>query len=198
MSKSSYRLIYHQIYLQNHPEILEIPEGYVIHHKDFNHDNNNPENLEMLTRAEHNKIHRAFDKSSWNIGKKHTEETKKKLSEAAKGRKHTEETKKKLSEAKTGIPNPKMQGEKHPNYGKESYMKGKYHSEESKIKIGLAHIGKEPPNKIKITEEMVEHVKQNRSIKKFKEDFGFGQKVYDRIKNNYLKLQSEFSEAIDV
>ena len=40
--------------------------------------------------------------SEANLGNKHTEETKKKLSEASKGRKFTEETKKKISEALKG------------------------------------------------------------------------------------------------
>lgn len=34
-----------------------IPDGHVIHHKDGNDYNNNPRNLEALTRAEHNKHH---------------------------------------------------------------------------------------------------------------------------------------------
>ncbi len=35
----------------------EIPKGYVIHHKDFNPANNNLNNLQMMTRSEHNKLH---------------------------------------------------------------------------------------------------------------------------------------------
>lgn len=49
-------------------------------------------------------------------GKKHTEETKLKMSIARKGKKHTEETKKKLSELKVG--------EKNPNFGKPAWNKG--------------------------------------------------------------------------
>ena len=45
-----------------------------------------------------------------NYGKKHTEESKLKMSESKKGKTHTEETKKKWSEAR--------KGEKHPGYGK--------------------------------------------------------------------------------
>lgn len=32
-------------------------KGFVIHHKDFNPLNNNPDNLEILTHSEHRKIH---------------------------------------------------------------------------------------------------------------------------------------------
>jgi hypothetical protein len=49
-------------------------------------------------------------------GKTHSEETKKKISEAGKDRKHTEETKKKISDAKKGKPKPKTTC---PHCGKE-------------------------------------------------------------------------------
>lgn len=34
-----------------------LKKGYDIHHIDENHDNNSPENLVVLTRSEHTKIH---------------------------------------------------------------------------------------------------------------------------------------------
>ena len=37
----------------------EIPEGYVIHHKDFNPLNNDPSNLQLLSRSKHMEIHAA-------------------------------------------------------------------------------------------------------------------------------------------
>ena len=58
----------------------------------------------------------------WNKGgkgKPHSEETKKRLSELAKGRHPSDETRKKMSEMRKGHP---------------GYMKGKHHSEESKQK----------------------------------------------------------------
>ena len=36
----------------------EIPKGYVVHHQDWNPDNNQIENLRSMTRAEHIEIHR--------------------------------------------------------------------------------------------------------------------------------------------
>lgn len=35
----------------------EIPEGYDIHHKDFNKENNDISNLELVTKEDHKKIH---------------------------------------------------------------------------------------------------------------------------------------------
>ena len=45
-------------YVYEH-EVGEIPKGYDIHHKDHNKNNNEPENLELLTRKEHLKRHAA-------------------------------------------------------------------------------------------------------------------------------------------
>ena len=71
-------------------------------------------------------------------GKHHSEESKKKMSEAKKGEKHpmygkhlSEETRRKISEAEKG----KLTGEKHPFYGK-------HHSEKTKKKISEAEKGK--------------------------------------------------------
>jgi ribonucleotide reductase alpha subunit len=35
----------------------EIPDGYVVHHKDFNSINNNPNNLKIMTTEQHNLLH---------------------------------------------------------------------------------------------------------------------------------------------
>ena len=40
--------------------IRDIPKGYVIHHKDANHENNNPENLVLLPKSTHRLIHTIF------------------------------------------------------------------------------------------------------------------------------------------
>ena len=49
----------------------EIPEGYDVHHRDFNHDNNDISNLELVTKDAHKKIHAAV-KSTRRPDKKST------------------------------------------------------------------------------------------------------------------------------
>jgi hypothetical protein len=96
----------------------EIPNGYVIHHKDFNPLNNTIENLEIMTEAKHKSLH--------HYGKTISEESRRKMSEAKKGNtyrrgsKHTEEAK-----AKMGL----------ANVGREPANKGKKMSDEQKEKL---------------------------------------------------------------
>ena len=40
-----------------------VPPGYQVHHKDLNKSNNDPSNLQMMTRAEHSKLHNKVGKS---------------------------------------------------------------------------------------------------------------------------------------
>lgn len=95
-----------------------------------------PEELIFLTSAEHMYLHHKGMKhseehrkkiSEANKGKHLSEETKKKMSEAHKGRHHTEEWKKKISEAKKGKP---------------AHNKGKSMSEEQKRKLSESKKGK--------------------------------------------------------
>ena len=55
----------------------EIPDGYIVHHKDGNPQNNCILNLQLMRRNEHVKLH--------HIGSKRSVESKKKMSEAQKG-----------------------------------------------------------------------------------------------------------------
>lgn len=74
--------------------------------------------LVFMTISEHRKLHQT--------GKKHTEETKNKMSEAAKGRQFSEEHKRNISEG--------QKGEKNHNFGKPK-------SNETKKKLSDAFIG---------------------------------------------------------
>ena len=74
---------------------LGYKKGFDIHHIDENKMNNSLENLVYLTRSEHAKIHNK-------IGKKLSEETRRKMSDARKRENLSEETRRKLSEAGTG------------------------------------------------------------------------------------------------
>jgi hypothetical protein len=78
-------------------------------------------------------------------GKKHSEETKKKLRFARKNRVIKEETKRKISESNKGKIMSEEQKEK-----LRMINKGKVLSEETKNKISIAKLGKEPHNKGKI------------------------------------------------
>ncbi len=88
--------------------------------------------------------------TSWNKGKHHSEETRKKMSAARKGRHCTEKTKHKLSLARTGDKNP-MYGRTPWNKGKEGLsgeknpMYGKTHTPEARLKISKTHKGRKIP-----------------------------------------------------
>jgi len=88
-----------------------------------------------------------------NLGRKHSEETKRKISAAQKGKKISEETLEKMRGRKQSFETRKkisdaQKGEKHHNYGKKASdetklkmslsQKGRKHSEETKRKIGNA------------------------------------------------------------
>ena len=110
----------HQIQLHTH---LGYKKNYDIHHLDENKMNNSLSNLVYLTRSEHVKIHHK--------GKHHSEETKRKMSDAKKNM--SEETKRKMSESAKG----KRFSDEHKQKLSES-AKGKKHSEETKRKISEA------------------------------------------------------------
>ena len=70
-------------------------------------------------------------------GRTHTEDTKKKMSQAHKGKTLSENTRNKISEAKKGENNP-MYG----RTGEKSHLYGKPHTEEHRNKIAIANGGK--------------------------------------------------------
>jgi hypothetical protein len=103
------RLIYEDYY-----KITLMPWADV-HHIDKNKTNDDPLNFKLMSRSEHISLHRK--------GAPISEEQKRKLLEANLGKKHSLETRKKMSDAKKGIKLPKervlpmaerVRGEKNP------------------------------------------------------------------------------------
>ena len=96
--KNLHRLIYEDYY------DTTIPKGMQIHHLDGNTTNNNPLNLEMISISEHNRRHNKGAKSgedNFMHGKKHSDETKHKISIKAKERWANPENRQKMSEIRT-------------------------------------------------------------------------------------------------
>lgn len=94
------KLLHRLIWIEHYGPI---PDGdYVVHHKDNNPLNNNINNLELMTRAEHASHHHK--------GKTLTEEHCKKISEANKDKTFSEEHCKKLSETHKGEKNGMWKG----------------------------------------------------------------------------------------
>ena len=106
--------------------------------------------LIFLTKSEHHRLHN-LGKSSWIKGKHHSEETRKKISEANKGKsswingKHLPaEHRKKIAESLRG---KHLSAETRKKLseslkGKPGWLKGKHHSEETRLKMSEAHKGK--------------------------------------------------------
>lgn len=113
----------------------EIPEGYVIHHKNGNKQDNCILNLQLMDEKEHLSLHNKGENHPM-YGKTISEEHKKKLSKAHAGKTLSESHKKKISESQKG-----------KSHTLETRMKlsniraGKKLSEETKNKIGEAQKG---------------------------------------------------------
>ena len=113
----------------------EIPKGHIVHHKDGNKTNNCILNLQLMRWGTHTSLHNIGNTNM--LGKKHSKESIKKMSESKKGENHynygkhlSKEHKKKLSKAFSGENNP---------------MYGKQHSEETKQKMSNAKKGENHP-----------------------------------------------------
>jgi len=63
-----------------------IPKGYIVHHDNENKLDNTPKNLIAMTPGEHKRLHKKGNINM--LGKHHSEETKDKMSKAAKGHTH--------------------------------------------------------------------------------------------------------------
>jgi len=97
----------------------------------FTHSEKTKRKMSQKQKGENNPSYGKIGENSPLYGKLHSEETKRKLSEAHKGKILSEETKRKISDAKKG---------------KNNYFYGKSHSEETKRKIGDAQKGNKNHN----------------------------------------------------
>jgi hypothetical protein len=85
-------------YIEEHRLIMEqklgryLTKNEVVHHMNHIQDDNRPENLMLLTKSTHATLHAIGNK--WWLGKKQTEETKRKMSLSMTGLKHTSKKKK--------------------------------------------------------------------------------------------------------
>ena len=82
-------------------------QSYQIHHKDRDWRNNSLDNLQCVSRREHDLIHRE-ERRAWTTrsgtGRLHSEETKQKLRLFQLGKKRSEETRRKISLVRKGRP----------------------------------------------------------------------------------------------
>lgn len=92
--------------------------------------------LIFLTKSEHNRLH--------HLGKHHSTEARRKMSEAHYGKKLSKEIRQKISEAKLGkhrLEETKQKISKAMS-GKQTWNKGKHHSIETKYKMSKSKLGK--------------------------------------------------------
>lgn len=83
------------VYCEAHG-LTEIPSGYVVHHINGDPRDNRIENLQLMTRAEHAKHHRPVQNRSADWC---TPDVKTLCGNSMKGKRHSEETRRKMSES---------------------------------------------------------------------------------------------------
>ena len=162
---------FHRYIWEKHNE-CKIPEGYIIHHKNEDKEDNDPSNLILMTHGEHSSLH--------HTGLKHNEETKKKISEAVRNRPSiSQETRDKLSIANMGH-SVSLETKQKISKGN----RGKTFSDEHRAKLSEARKGKVSPRKIIPTTEMIEDallMSKKLWIDKYKYSSG----IWDKLRKTY-------------
>ena len=172
---------YHKIFLKANRQLGwdRIPEGWCIHHKDRNRENNDISNLQLMTIEDHDKLHGELRTGEghpmW--GKHNSEETKQKISACKTGvsiwpdgREFSDEHKQHMSEAQTG----RVNTEEH-NKNISEARKGIKYSEETCRRIS--------ESKTKhITQEMIDDIKIG--LTKFCKKYNVSSTIFYKIKNN--------------
>jgi hypothetical protein len=131
-----------------------IPPDYIIHHIDFDKENNELDNLQLMTTSQHNSLH----------GQNMIEETKRKISESRKGMKFTDEHKDNLSKAaKT---RPPMTEETREKFSLAST--GRLHTEETKAK--MSDIARNRPPMSKEARDKIGEANKKRVGRKLSEE----------------------------
>lgn len=114
-------------------QICNKSDGVIdVHHKDKNRENNCKNNLQILCHSCHTKIH-------YDLARKNKQSKMLKGNKLRLGKKHSDETKKKIGKKSLG--NKSMSGKKHLECSKEKIRKsriGKTHSENVKKKMSEA------------------------------------------------------------
>lgn len=126
--------VWEHVYIVKHKSYIR-SIGYNIAKGDVNTSEYNPAKLPEVREKIRNKIRerggmKGKNNPMYSKHNPHTEEWKRKHSEAMKGKKHTEETKEKISNSQKG---------------KKNHMYGKHLSEETKKKLSAAFSGKNNP-----------------------------------------------------
>ena len=121
--------------------------------------------------------------NKYNVGRKHSEEAKRKMSEKSKNRTPDEQTREKMRFAKIGKKRPERTSEHRMNLS--IVQKGKPKSEEAKKNMSLAHIGQKPHNMKSVIIEGVLY----ESLTEASKQFGIQhQTVKKRIKSKSNKF----------
>ena len=116
---------------------------FVVHHIDKNIYNNRFDNLQKMTKSDHQSLHNSGDKNPM-FGKKLSQETRRKMTEGHTGKHSSDETRRKMSESSKG----KTRSEEHYKRLSESH-KGKKHSEEHCKRLSESHKGKKHSHETK-------------------------------------------------